>query len=237
MKKYLNVFSVGFLYLNLLFICLFTDYILVPPVVPKIDLVFAISAVSSTADEVLQTTQDAITSIIDKYGTNNIHYGVILFGREAVSVIDLASYSTSEQLKDLVTELPVLKGGPALDEALERAGKMFTSPRVRKDANKILVVITDKKTSSNLNNVITEANKLQDMAVTVISIGMGSEADKNELQEITPDVSDVILISKVDDPDDLKRKMMEKILKGMIKFVHVPVFLTENKRGWGIKKI
>lgn len=184
------------------------------PEVPKIDVVFAITAVSSKADEVFQTTKKAITSIVNKYGTGNMQYGVILFGSGASSYVDLASYSTSDELKALVTKLPILKGGPALDEALKRAGKMFTSPNARKDAHQILVVISDKKTSSNLNDVISEANKLQDLGVTVISVGLGSEADENELQEITPDVSDVIVISKVVDSDDLRRKVMEKILKG-----------------------
>ena len=194
---------------------LLTLPILVPPVVPAIDLVFAISAVSSSADDVFQKTQSTITSIIDKYGTNNIHYAVILFGSDAQALVDFNSYTTSEQLKDLLTNLPHITGGPALDEALKLASQVFTSPGTRKDAHKVLVVITDKKTSSNINDVISEANKLEEMAVAVIPVGIGSESDRNELEEITPDVSDVIITSKVDDPDEFGREIMEKVLQGM----------------------
>ena len=188
---------------------------LVPPVVPKIDLVFAISAVSSDAGEVFQKTQEAVTSIVDKYGTNNIQYAVILFGSDAQAVIDFDSYATTEQLKELFTNLPRVSGGPALDAAFKLADQVFSSPGARKDARKVLVMITDKKTSSRLDDVIPEANKLEDMAVAVIPVGIGTDADRKELEELTPDVSDVITISKVDDPDELGRKIMEKVLKGM----------------------
>lgn len=51
--------------------------------------------------------------------------------------------------------------------------------------------------------------------MTVIPVGIGSDADRKELEELTPDVSDVIITSKVDDPDELGRKIMEKVLKGI----------------------
>ena len=188
---------------------------LVPPVVPKIDLVFAISSVSSSADKVFQATQDAVTSIIEKYGTNDIHYAVILFGSDAQADIDFDSYATSEQLNEMFSNLRRLKGGPVLDEALKLAGQVFTSPGARRDAHKVLVVITDKKTSSKLDDVIPEASKLEDMEVTVIPVGIGAETDRKELEELTPDVTDVIATSKVADPDELGRKIMEKVLKGI----------------------
>ena len=188
---------------------------LVPPVVPKIDLVFAISVVSSSADEVFQQTQEAVTSIADKYGTNNIHYAVFVFGNVAQALVDFDSYSTTEELKELVTNLPRASGGPALDAAFKLAEQVFSSPSARKDARKVLVVITDKKTSSRLDIVIPEANKLENMAVAVIPVGIGADADRKELEEFTPDVSDVITTAKVDDPDELGRQIMEKVLRGM----------------------
>ena len=188
---------------------------LVPPVVPKIDLVMAISSVSSSADEVFQKAQDAVTSIIDRYGTNDIHYAVILFGNDAQAVIDFDSYTTSEELNEKFSSMRRLKGGPVLDEALKLAGQVLTSPGARRDALKVLVVITDKKTSSELDDVISEANKLEDMEVAVIPVGIGAETDGKELEELTPDVTDVITISRVLDPDDLGTKIMEKVLKGI----------------------
>lgn len=188
---------------------------LVPPMVPKIDLVFAISSVSSSADEVFQNTQNAVTYIIEKYGTNDIHYAVILFGSDAQAVINFDSYTTSEQLNAILSNLRRLKGGPVLDKALKLAGKVLTSPQARSDAHKVLVVITDKKASARLDDVILEENMLEDMEVTVIPVGIGAETDRKELEELTPDVTDVFTTSKVDDPDELGRNIMDRVLKGI----------------------
>lgn len=185
-----------------------------PPVVPKIDLVFAISAVSSTADDVFKKTKETITSIIDNYGTNNIHYAMISFGNDAISVFQFGNYTTSQQLKDLVANVRRSSGGPVLDEALRLAREVFNSAGARRDAHKVLVVITDKKPTSSLDDVIPEAHMLDDMDVKVIPVGIGGEIFRKELDEITPNISDVITISAVDNPEQLGEEIMVKVLKG-----------------------
>lgn len=187
---------------------------LVPPVVPKVDLVFVISAVSSTADDVFQKTKETITSIIDKYGTNNIHYAMIFAGSDAVAIVEFDSYTTTEQLRNMFTKLPRLSGGPALDKALKLSGEVFKSPGARDDAHKVLVVIIDKNFAS-LNDAILEAKMLEDMDVKVIPVGIGIEVDREQLAEITPNISDVITAVKIDDPEQLGKDIMVKVLKGV----------------------
>lgn len=182
--------------------------------VPKVDLIFAISAVSSNADEVFQKIKETITSIIDRYGTMNIRYAMIFLGSDDVATIDFDYYTTSEQLKNLITNLDRLSGDTALDEALKAARSMFKSPGARDDAQKVLVVITDKKSASSLSKVLPEANMLEDMDVKVIPVGIGSEIERKELEEITPNVTDVITTSSVDDPEQLGKDIMVKVLKG-----------------------
>ena len=176
---------------------------------------FAISAVSSNAEDVFQKIKETITSVIDKYGTNNIRYAMIFLGTEDMTIVGFDNYTTSEQLINLITSSPRLSGGgPDLEEALRNARGVFKSSGAREDAHKVLVLITDKQSSSSLDDVVPEANLLEDMDVKVIPVGIGSEVDTKELEEITPNISDIITTSTVDDPEKLGKDIMVKVLEG-----------------------
>ena len=51
----------------------------VPPV-PEIDLAFAISATATDADETFNRIKETTKYIVNKYGTDKIHYGLLVFG-------------------------------------------------------------------------------------------------------------------------------------------------------------
>ena len=48
--------------------------------VPEIDLAFAISATASDAEETFTRIKDTTKYIVNKYGTDKIHYGLLVFG-------------------------------------------------------------------------------------------------------------------------------------------------------------
>lgn len=68
---------------------------------PEIDLAFAISATASDADDTFLRIKDTTKYIVNKYGTEKIHYGLLVFGtmpsrgrgfsREMISQDDLIS--------------------------------------------------------------------------------------------------------------------------------------------------
>ena len=168
---------------------------------------------SSNADDVFQKIKETITSFIDTYGTKGIHF-TILAGTTDDTIIYFENYTTSEQLKSMITSLDRQLGGLALDEALRIARKVFKSASARESAQKVFVLIADKKSTSSLSDVLPEVKALEEMDVTVIPVGIGGEVDIKELQELTPNISDVINTSAIDDVEQFREEIMLKILKG-----------------------
>ena len=72
-----------------------------------------------------------------------------------------------------------------------------------------MVVLTDKRSTSDLKDVSNEGKELEMEDVRVIPVAIGDEADLNELQKITPWLDDII----ESDNDDNPYKVAEKILK------------------------
>ena len=80
----------------------------------------------------------------------------------------------------------------------------------------VLVVITDNKSGSTVEDVQTAAKPLEDAGIAVIPVAIGDDADVGELENLTPDKENVIQPPDGTTPDELAKMIMEKIHTGMI---------------------
>ena len=84
----------------------------------------------------------------------------------------------------------------------------------RPNAKKILVVITDKRSTSKFMDLTSEGMDLEQQDIRVIPVALGNEADVNELQKITPWLDDILEIDKDDNPYKVAETILKIGLKG-----------------------
>ena len=113
---------------------------LVQPPIPEVDLGFALSATSTFHNETFKLMKDTITYIIETYGTEKIHYSVLVYGDTVTTEIHFGQTPPSaEQLKAAIEKLPATTGTPDLEKALEEAVKMFQDGDRRPLTRKVLL--------------------------------------------------------------------------------------------------
>ena len=62
-------------------------------------MVLVISSTATVGEQNFKKTKDVIESILNEYGRERIHYGVVLFGREPLVAVRLGdNYVTDDQL-------------------------------------------------------------------------------------------------------------------------------------------
>lgn len=185
---------------------------LVQPPIPEVDLGFALSATSTAQNETFKLMKDIITYIIDTYGTQKIHYSVLVYGDTATIEINFGQTPPSpQQLKTAVEKLRVGTGIPSLADALAKAMKMFEDDNRRPLTRKVLVIMADSKSGSSVEDVKKAAKPLEDQDIEVIPVVVGEEADPGELGNTTPDKTNVIETGKEDDPKVVGEMIMDKI--------------------------
>ena len=153
--------------------------------------------------------KDIIKSIANKYSTDRIQYGLITFHYEASIKLPFNG-SSSETLVSLINFLPSETGGPALDKALDAAVILFEGNGVRYDAQKVLVVMVDKRSSGSDVDALKTAMELKEKGVNIITVGVGSEAYPNNLQNITSNPGNVINTTTTEEPEGVGNKIIEK---------------------------
>lgn len=69
------------------------------PPVEKVDMILAVSSTATLGEQDFKKTKDVIESILNEYGRERFHYGVVLFGKEPKVAVRLGDYyETDEQL-------------------------------------------------------------------------------------------------------------------------------------------
>ena len=149
---------------------------------------FVMNSQSSKSFQTFPYMKAILTDIMQNYSTNMIHFAVVLYGNEPSVILRFSDGVTDpDRLVALISSTGNVPGGSALDKALQTAKQIFVEDEaVRPEARKILVVITDEKSSGDTEVSKGVAKDLIDHHVSVITVAVGNEVDHKELEELTP---------------------------------------------------
>lgn len=129
----------------------FCRFLLGPQKVSKLDIVFALNADVTSLDNTYDFMKRIVKSIVTKYGTESIRYGLIVYGSSpSVKMGFDADQSDPDALKRVIDRLGPSSRGSNLEKAIKEAGKMFESRFVRSEASKALVLMTDRNSDSEV---------------------------------------------------------------------------------------
>ncbi|OPJ76407.1 collagen alpha-1(VII) chain [Patagioenas fasciata monilis] len=171
------------------------------------DILFLVGQSQGTRKESSRLVKDFISSMARSFentvmGKGGVRLAVALYGEKPRMSIELTDYVTMEEMLVAIQGLSLkggsLKTGSALVFAAHAMSRLDT---LREDAAKVVVLITDGKSSDSVED---KAQVLQDRGVTVFAVGI-KDADKNELKKIASEptaehvlyVEDFHLLTKV----------------------------------------
>lgn len=179
---------------------------------PAIDIAFALSATGLSANKTFMLMKDTVQRIVDKYGTSSMRYSFIVYSDSANIIVRFSEkYSSLDQLKSSIEAMLPATGNSSLTEALAAAKQAFQDSGVRKDAIHVLVVITDKGSGESEDDVEKAAKPLEESGIVVIPVGIGDQVNTKELDVITPNKDNVILVDEEEDPNNLMEMIMAKV--------------------------
>lgn len=185
------------------------------PNIPKIDLVFALSATSANSVQSYQLMKSTVKTFINTYGVNKVHYSIIVYGATVIRVVNFNKTFpiSANELKAAIDKQGALMGGPFLEGALKEAFSVFNERMGRPGAKKVLVVITDKNSGASPSTLATAVRRLEEKGVLVISVGIGETVERSELKVISPNPMDVISARLNVNPSVLAERIMDRILR------------------------
>ena len=157
--------------------------------------------------------KDIIDWVITKYGVGTIQYGIVVFGNTPSVKVRFTQPVNDDQLKNILQNAGKNRAGSNLQRALDEVQRLFDSSP-RPDAKRVLVLVTDKKSDSSLEDVKTSAESLWQSRIKVIPVAFGREAAPDEVEATTSDEDNLIDVKNTNNPDDVAKNIMKKVLEG-----------------------
>ncbi|KAK3733125.1 hypothetical protein QZH41_003235 [Actinostola sp. cb2023] len=194
----------------------------VRPKIPRVDMAFTINAASANSDQTSKFMKDIIKYIIDKYGTNRIHYSLIIYGHEPSVKITFQDRMTNpRRLNTLLDTLPRFAAGSDLQKAIRETKKLFDSDAVRPDARKVVVIMTDVMTSGDKESAKRAAKDLEANDIEVITVAIGNEADKRALVDVTPNKVNAINATTKEQPSHVGEEIIKRVNQDPLETVDI----------------
>ncbi|XP_078275661.1 uncharacterized protein col7a1l [Rhinoraja longicauda] len=153
------------------------------------DIIFTLDESWSMGEENIQRIKEFLNDIITSFkniplGKEGIRFGVTLYSDHPRTAIALTDYVRIEDvlvaIRDLTFKGGNTKTGAALDFLME---SVFSQSMTREDTPKVMVLITDGRSTDSVND---PAKRLHNNGVTMFTVGI-KNSDKNELKKIASD--------------------------------------------------
>lgn len=176
---------------------------------------FAFSATGQDADEAFKLMKDTISSLLQRYDSSNIRYGLLIYGSDAITVSHVQNHTDVDKMKEDLTTVKPPVGPSAVNVALEAAGKMFSEAEDRRDADRVLVILTDKNSLADDDVVLNATQPLEKMAVKIIVVAVSDEVNPAGFKDVTNEEN--IIETQIDkEPEDLGYEVMERVISKCI---------------------
>lgn len=181
------------------------------------DILFAMSATSPTnASQNFDLMKKTAKDIVTLYGVHRIRYAAMTFGATTTTVFDFTNSSVSKDyVSSRIDSASPLNGPVNMVNSLNQAKTIFDNANpLRPNARKVLVVMTDKDTTSTKANVENKVKELTDKEIKVIGAGVGTEIDKSQLDWITLNKFYVMHVANEERPRHFGQGIMTRAIKG-----------------------
>lgn len=181
----------------------------------QVDLGFAISTTDTDAEETFQYMKKVVKDVVNTHGISSMRYGVVLFADFSITYIPLSqTFPNKSALTTLFDSFPRPQGEPDLRKALIEAKEMFDKAPARPEAKQVLAVIMDQTSINDLNDVKKAARVLEDDEIQIVPVGVGQNVEEKELESITGNKQNVIIVDKDSNPSDTGKEIVDKIVLG-----------------------
>lgn len=144
-----------------------------------LDLVFLLDTSGSMAVEgKLESLQRSVSAVISRFNDTAVRTAMITFGGE----VDIAySFATSSEGKEQAVQRLIAAGGTPMADAIAQA-IVLIEKGARPNVSKAVILVTDGQPSLK-EATIEQACRLRTLGATVITIGIGKDADQTFLAE------------------------------------------------------
>jgi hypothetical protein len=182
--------------------------------IPEKYVIFAISGTGLQAATTFPIMKENIKAIIRRYDPKKFKYSVVVFGTTATTSIKFNPETVNQKtLAAQLDPLTPIPGGPLLINALKHSEQLFTDPIFTGKTEKIIVLMWDKNSTENNEDLKSTAKNVTSKNIRIISVPMISDP-ASASDSVNPGSEKVVPNNIASDPANVGEEIVDVILSG-----------------------
>ncbi|KAL8619706.1 hypothetical protein ACOMHN_025792 [Nucella lapillus] len=180
------------------------------------DIVFLMDSSSSEATRDFSRMKEFVSNFSQQFqlGPQNVQIAAVSFSTTAHVAFYLNTFASQATLQNGIARISYYGGNTHTDLALSAArNAVFTKTHgARDDATKTAILMTD---GQSLNTRATElqAQMLKQMGATVITVGVGSSVNHNELESVASDIQHSFAVASFSALQSIQHELVQTACK------------------------
>ena len=169
-----------------------------------------------------------VVDVVDQYniGASATRVGIVRYSSTAEISVSLNQFNSKVALVNAILNIAFIGGSTGTDVAIEQVRQEFAA-NGRSTANKVLIVATDGQ-SSNPSSTTSQAQLAMNEGIEILSIGIGSGVNEDELNKIASDPDSSHVLTITDYSAESFASIIQELTQGICKGI------THNKAIIGI---
>jgi hypothetical protein len=146
----------------------------------------------------------------------SIAYGLIVYGDEAVPLVNIGERPDTKQLLAFVDTLTWPGEGKSFEEGLLQAEKLFDkSPN--SNPRKVLVLFANDRTEVDSSTLKELAERLTSKGIELRVVAVGNRVDDNQINVLTDGSEGIVIkVSETEQPTGIAKRLGDATAKGKI---------------------
>lgn len=186
-----------------------------------LDMAFVVDSSTSLSPEDFERAKQFASDVVGQFtvSPNDVRVAFVTYSSGFRANFDFQRYALTADVQKAILAVQKVEGGTDTHLALKYAAdSLFTvQAGSRSSAARVVIIITDGK-SDNKIDAYKNSQMLKDKGITVFVIGIGSQVDKQELDNLAsnPPCTHVQELQKYSELDSLKAEIKELSCKALV---------------------
>lgn len=177
------------------------------------EVIFVTGASGPSSSQVFEMSRQVINKIIDSDSLPRMRYGVVLYGQDAYTVVNLDDFSHRSKLMGFISQIARPQAGRNYEKGILKALEMFTEEG-KPNAERTIVLFTNSKSAASPEEVEAIKNQLSKTRTRLIAVNV--DGGDRDLRDVMPNDEDIVRVASRDNPDRITKDINSVVVEGEV---------------------
>ena len=181
------------------------------------EVIFVMGASGASSSQIFGVSRQVVNKVIDKESLPRVRYGVVLYGQDAYTVVNLDDLPDKSKLMGFISQITRPQAGRNYEKGILKALEIFAE-QGKPNAERTIMLFTNSRSNASPTEMAAIKNQLSRTRTRLIVVDIDGVGEN--VRDVAPNDEDIVRVSSMDNPDQITTDVTVVFVKGKL-FYHL----------------